>query len=143
MDEPFCQPDVHAGLRACFPLVRRAPLLPDSIPAKRSRQHSPSRLLAGSRKTEGNVGLPGSPLPLVCLPGGLLCDRASVFDCPGQPTNSAPSLHDGISGAGWFVLGRHGSLGGGPVPSFSTCRMIPSAFPITKGATPSSKSIAP
>ena len=134
MDEPFCQPDVHAGLRARFPVVRRAPLLPDSTPAKRSSQHSSSRLLAGSRKTEGNVGLPGSPFPLVCLPGGLLCDRDSIFDCSSQQTDPATPLHSDTSERGWFIPGRHGGLGGGPVPSFSTRRMISSAFPTTKAS---------
>ncbi|MCX6923162.1 MAG: PmoA family protein [Verrucomicrobia bacterium] len=38
---------------------------------------------AGVAKTEGDVGLSGWPLPLVCIPGGLLCDRNSVFDRPG------------------------------------------------------------
>jgi len=125
-------------LRARFPVVRGAPLLPDSIPANWSRQHPPSRSLAGSGKTEGNVGLLGSPVPLVCLPGGLLCDRDSVFDCPGQQTHPATSLHSDTSERGWFIPGRHGGLGGGPVPSFSRCCMIPSAFPTTREHAPQS-----
>src|SRR5512135_965220 len=66
------------------------------------------RPLTGSGKTEGNVGLPGSPLPLVCLPGGLPCDRDSIFDCSGQQTDPATSLRSDTFERGWFIPGRYG-----------------------------------